>query len=146
MYGIRSQSFTRFGYNDRCDFVTRRSQVYVLSNCIYFMYLLDTVHLLEWSVSNASHTYTLHIWDGLHLICLISIYILKNREGETIVVSGMNGPIVTQIRGLLMPEPLKELRVKNQYRQHKEIAAAQVKRDKDFNRTLLVQCNLRACC
>ena len=41
-------------------------------------------------------------------------------------MSGMNGPIVTQIRGLLMPEPLKELRVKNQYRQHKEIVAAQV--------------------
>jgi translation initiation factor 5B len=38
----------------------------------------------------------------------------------------MNGPIVTQIRALLMPEPLKELRVKNAYRQHKEIAAAQV--------------------
>ncbi|ELT89509.1 hypothetical protein CAPTEDRAFT_154149 [Capitella teleta] len=47
------------------------------------------------------------------------------KEGQTIVVAGQEGPIVTTIRGLLMPQPLKELRVKNAYEHHKEVVAAQ---------------------
>uniref|UniRef100_A0A915JD92 Tr-type G domain-containing protein n=1 Tax=Romanomermis culicivorax TaxID=13658 RepID=A0A915JD92_ROMCU len=35
------------------------------------------------------------------------------RVGDDIIVAGMEGPIVTQIRELLMPEPLRELRVKS---------------------------------
>lgn len=49
----------------------------------------------------------------------------KLREGETMILAGTDGPIVTQIRSLLMPQPLKELRVKNAYEEHKEIKAAQ---------------------
>lgn len=33
-------------------------------------------------------------------------------ESDTIVVAGQEGPVVTQVRGLLMPQPLRELRVK----------------------------------
>ncbi|XP_071846279.1 eukaryotic translation initiation factor 5B-like [Apostichopus japonicus] len=49
----------------------------------------------------------------------------KLQEGATLVVAGQEGPIVTQIRGLLTTQPLKELRVKNQYIKHKEIYGAQ---------------------
>ncbi|GAA0163807.1 translation initiation factor [Lithospermum erythrorhizon] len=46
-------------------------------------------------------------------------------EGDQIVVCGMQGAIVTTIRALLTPHPMKELRVKGTYLHHKEIKAAQ---------------------
>ncbi|XP_053666747.1 eukaryotic translation initiation factor 5B [Anopheles marshallii] len=49
----------------------------------------------------------------------------KLREGDTMILAGTEGPITTQIKALLMPQPMKELRVKNAYVEHKEIMAAQ---------------------
>ncbi|KAG8776312.1 hypothetical protein FRC12_000989 [Ceratobasidium sp. 428] len=46
------------------------------------------------------------------------------RESDKIVVCGLNGPIVTQVRALLTPQPLRELRVKSAYVHHKEVKAA----------------------
>lgn len=43
---------------------------------------------------------------------------------DTIVLQGMNGAIVTQIRALLTPQPMKELRVKAEYVHHKSIRGA----------------------
>lgn len=48
----------------------------------------------------------------------------KLREGDTLVLAGTEGPIVTQIRALLTPQPMKELRVKGAYIEHKEISGA----------------------
>lgn len=45
-------------------------------------------------------------------------------EGDRIVVCGLNGPIVTNVRALLTPQPLKEMRVKGSYVHHKQIKAA----------------------
>ncbi|KAF5398107.1 Elongation factor Tu domain 2 [Paragonimus heterotremus] len=47
------------------------------------------------------------------------------REGDTIVLAGQEGPIATQVRGLLQPAPMSELRVKGTYQHMKEIQGAQ---------------------
>lgn len=46
------------------------------------------------------------------------------REGDKIVVCGLNGPIVTQVRALLTPQPMKEMRIKGAYVHHKMVKAA----------------------
>ncbi|XP_010263484.1 PREDICTED: eukaryotic translation initiation factor 5B-like [Nelumbo nucifera] len=46
-------------------------------------------------------------------------------EGDQIVVCGMQGPIVTTIRSLMTPHPMKEIRVKGDFLHHKELKAAQ---------------------
>ncbi|KAE8625574.1 hypothetical protein XENTR_v10006323 [Xenopus tropicalis] len=57
----------------------------------------------------------------------IDVILINGRlkESDIVIVPGVEGPIVTQIRGLLLPPPMKELRVKNQYEKHKEVIAAQ---------------------
>ncbi|KAM0712176.1 hypothetical protein Q7P37_011270 [Cladosporium fusiforme] len=45
-------------------------------------------------------------------------------EGDTIVLCGTEGPITTQIRALLTPAEMKELRLKSQYVHNKTVKAA----------------------
>ncbi|CAD5220225.1 unnamed protein product [Bursaphelenchus xylophilus] len=44
---------------------------------------------------------------------------------DAIVLSGVDGPIATTIRDLLMPAPLREIRIKADYEHYKEIKGAQ---------------------
>ena len=40
------------------------------------------------------------------------------KVGDTIVLAGFNGPIVTKVRALLTPQPMREMRVKGDYIHH----------------------------
>jgi len=46
------------------------------------------------------------------------------KVGDKIILCGFNGPIITSIRALLTPHPMKEMRVKNEYEHHKELQAS----------------------
>lgn len=45
-------------------------------------------------------------------------------EGDRVILAGYDGPIVTNIRALLVPHPLRELRVKAQYSELKTVKGA----------------------
>ena len=54
--------------------------------------------------------------------------ILRNgvlKESDVLVLMGNDGPFVVTVRALLMPQPLRELRVKNAYISHTAVMAAQ---------------------
>ncbi|GMH52922.1 hypothetical protein TrRE_jg3943, partial [Triparma retinervis] len=46
------------------------------------------------------------------------------KEGDKVVLCSMDGPVVSEIRGLLTPPPSREMRVKSEYIHHKEIKGA----------------------
>lgn len=52
---------------------------------------------------------------GLGKTVDVIIYDGKLKKGDTIVVAGVNEPIVTKVRAILKPAPLKELREKGQF-------------------------------
>lgn len=54
-------------------------------------------------------------------VCLVNG---KLKVCDTIVIAGQEGPIVTSIRGLLTPQPNRDLRVKNNYVMNKELKGA----------------------
>mmetsp|Transcript_133142 Transcript_133142/g.371152 ORF Transcript_133142/g.371152 Transcript_133142/m.371152 type:complete len:884 (+) Transcript_133142:14-2665(+) len=53
--------------------------------------------------------------------------LLKNgtlREGDRIVLAGSSGPVVTTIKGLLTPQPLRDSRVKPKYTSHRSVSTS----------------------
>lgn len=62
--------------------------------------------------------------NGLGMTIDVVIVNGELREGQTIVICGLKGPIVTTIRGLLTPHPMKESRVNGAFIRHKVVKAA----------------------
>ncbi|KAL3907708.1 MAG: hypothetical protein SGILL_008763, partial [Bacillariaceae sp.] len=62
--------------------------------------------------------------DGLGMTVDVLVVNGYLREGDKAVFCTLDGPIVTEIRGLLTPPPSREMRVKADYLHHKEIKGA----------------------
>merc|ERR1740139_61978 len=62
--------------------------------------------------------------DGMGMTVDVIVVNGYLREGDKVVMCTLDGPVVTEIRGLLTPPPSRELRIKSEYIHHKEIKGA----------------------
>jgi translation initiation factor 5B len=62
--------------------------------------------------------------DGMGMTVDVIVVNGVLREGDKIVLCSMDGPVVSEIRGLLTPPPSREMRVKADYQHHKEVKGA----------------------
>lgn len=62
--------------------------------------------------------------DGLGMTVDVLVVNGHLREGDRAVFCTLDGPVVTEIRGLLTPPPSREMRIKSEYIHHKEIKGA----------------------
>jgi translation initiation factor 5B len=62
--------------------------------------------------------------DGLGMTIDVLVVNGYLKEGDRAVFCTLDGPIVTEIRGLLTPPPSREMRIKSEYIHHKEIKGA----------------------
>jgi len=62
--------------------------------------------------------------QGLGTVLTAIIYDGVLRRDDTIVVAGINGPVVTKVRALLVPEPLQEMRATKKFKRVNEVSAA----------------------
>jgi len=59
--------------------------------------------------------------EGLGTTCDVILINGELKVDDKIVLCSLNGPIVTHVRALLTPEPLKEMRIKGDYVRHRKI-------------------------
>jgi len=62
--------------------------------------------------------------DGLGMTVDVLVVNGHLREGDKAVFCTLDGPIVTEIRGLLTPPPSREMRIKSEYIHHKQVKGA----------------------
>ncbi|KAF8793500.1 Eukaryotic translation initiation factor 5B like protein [Argiope bruennichi] len=122
---IPTSAITGDGMGNLLSLITQLTQSFMRKRLTFSQELQATVLEVK-AISGLGTTIDVILVNG-HL-----------QEGDTIVLVGHEGPIVTQIRSLLMPRPLKELRVKNPYLEYKTVEGAQGVKliGKDLDKTI----------
>ena len=79
---------------------------------------------LMWSSALEASVLEVKVMEGMGTTLDVVLVNGELHEGDTIVVCGLAGPITSSIRSLLTPQPMKEMRVKNELIKHKSISAS----------------------
>jgi translation initiation factor 5B len=79
---------------------------------------------LQWHANLQATVLEVKAIDGLGMTVDVLIVNGYLKEGDRAVFCTLDGPIVTEIRGLLTPPPSREMRVKSEYIHHKKIKGA----------------------
>ncbi|KAK4918640.1 eukaryotic translation initiation factor 5B, partial [Elasticomyces elasticus] len=108
---VPTSAHTGEGVPDMIKLICKLSQERMTGNLMYLSEVEATV--LEVKVVEGL---------GTTIDVIISNGIL--REGDRIVLCGLNGAITTNVRALLTPDGMKELRIKSAYVHNKEVKAA----------------------
>jgi translation initiation factor 5B len=82
------------------------------------------VDSLMWHANLQATVLEVKAIDGLGMTIDVLVVNGYLKEGDRAVFCTLDGPIVTEIRGLLTPPPSREMRIKSEYIHHKEIKGA----------------------
>lgn len=82
------------------------------------------VDSLMWHANLQATVLEVKAIDGLGMTIDVLVVNGFLKEGDRAVFCTLDGPVVTEIRGLLTPPPSREMRIKSEYIHHKEIKGA----------------------
>jgi len=82
------------------------------------------VETIMWHANLQATVLEVKAIDGLGMTVDVLVVNGYLREGDRAVFCTLDGPIVTEIRGLLTPPPSREMRIKAEYIHHKQVKGA----------------------
>ena len=74
-----------------------------------------------------AHGTVLEVKEDVGMGVVINVILYRGilRKGDTIIIGGINKPIITKVRGIFLPKPLDEIRdPQNKFKSVKEVSAA----------------------
>jgi len=82
------------------------------------------VERVMWSAETQCTVLEVKVVEGLGATADVILAQGTLRRGDRIVMCGFSGPVVTRVRELLTPKPLREIRIKTDYLHHQQVDGA----------------------